>query len=67
MNGRDALELIACGAREVALGTVLFTDPAAPTRIRDELERAAESIGVVQPDDGTTFTPSRIGLKKPWR
>src|SRR5205823_10206578 len=26
-NGRDALELIACGAREVALGTVLFADP----------------------------------------
>jgi dihydroorotate dehydrogenase (NAD+) catalytic subunit len=51
MNGRDALELIACGAREVALGTVLFVDPQAPARIRDELERAAEAVGVVQPDD----------------
>jgi dihydroorotate dehydrogenase (NAD+) catalytic subunit len=51
MNGLDALELIACGAREVALGTVLFIDPAAPARIRDELERAAETVGVVQPDD----------------
>jgi dihydroorotate dehydrogenase (NAD+) catalytic subunit len=51
MNGRDALELIACGAREVALGTVLFTDPEVPARIRDELERAAEAVGVVQPDD----------------
>jgi dihydroorotate dehydrogenase (NAD+) catalytic subunit len=51
MNGRDALELIACGAREVALGTVLFADPRAPARIRDELERAAEAVGVVQPDD----------------
>jgi dihydroorotate dehydrogenase (NAD+) catalytic subunit len=51
MNGRDALELIACGAREVALGTVLFSDPDAPARIRDELQRAAEAVGVVQPDD----------------
>ena len=29
-NGRDALELIACGATHVALGTVLFGDPDAP-------------------------------------
>jgi len=55
MNGRDALELIACGAREVALGTVLFSDPDAPARIRDELERAAEAVGVVQPDDVYAF------------
>ena len=36
-TGRDALELIACGATHVALGTVLFADPIAPTRVRDEL------------------------------
>jgi dihydroorotate dehydrogenase (NAD+) catalytic subunit len=35
--GRDALELIACGATHVALGTVLFADPDAPARIRREL------------------------------
>jgi dihydroorotate dehydrogenase (NAD+) catalytic subunit len=35
--GQDALDLIACGARDVALGTVLFADPDAPSRIRDEL------------------------------
>ena len=29
-TGRDALELIACGATHVALGTVLFADPEAP-------------------------------------
>ena len=40
-NGRDALELIACGATHVALGTVLFADPDAPRRVRDELRAAA--------------------------
>ena len=51
MSGRDALDLLACGARLVALGTVLFADPDAPARVRDELARAAEELGVVQPDD----------------
>jgi dihydroorotate dehydrogenase (NAD+) catalytic subunit len=36
-SGHDALELIACGARHVALGTILFSDPDAPSRIREEL------------------------------
>jgi dihydroorotate dehydrogenase (NAD+) catalytic subunit len=36
-NGRDVLDLVACGARDVALGTVLFSDPAAPARVRSEL------------------------------
>jgi dihydroorotate dehydrogenase (NAD+) catalytic subunit len=51
MTGIDALELIACGARDVALGTVLFADPDAPGRVRAELGRAAEELGVAQPDD----------------
>jgi dihydroorotate dehydrogenase (NAD+) catalytic subunit len=50
-NGRDALELIACGAKHVALGTVLFSDPDAPVRVRDELQDAVEAFGVVQPGD----------------
>lgn len=50
-DGRDAFELIACGARHVALGTILFSDPDAPTRIRAELQSAAEAFGVVQPGD----------------
>ncbi|HYA08268.1 MAG TPA: dihydroorotate dehydrogenase [Gaiellaceae bacterium] len=50
-TGRDALELIACGARDVALGTVLFSDPDAPERIRAELTEAAERVGVASPDD----------------
>jgi dihydroorotate dehydrogenase (NAD+) catalytic subunit len=36
-TGLDALELIAAGASAVALGTVLFTEPDAPRRIREEL------------------------------
>jgi dihydroorotate dehydrogenase (NAD+) catalytic subunit len=39
-TGRDALELIACGATHVALGTVLFADPDAPSRVREELTLA---------------------------
>ena len=39
MSGRDVLDFIAVGASAVALGTVLFADPFAPARIRDELER----------------------------
>jgi dihydroorotate dehydrogenase (NAD+) catalytic subunit len=38
MNGRDALEFLACGARDLALGTVLFADPDAPFRVRSELD-----------------------------
>ena len=40
-SGRDAAELIAAGASAVALGTVLFTDPDAPARIRQELQAFA--------------------------
>ncbi len=36
-SGRDVLEFVACGATHVALGTVLFADPDAPTRVRAEL------------------------------
>jgi dihydroorotate dehydrogenase (NAD+) catalytic subunit len=48
-SGRDALELIAAGASGVALGTVLFSDPQAPRRIRAELdaELAAQGLASV--------------------
>ena len=36
-SGRDVREFVACGATHVALGTVLFADPDAPTRVREEL------------------------------
>jgi dihydroorotate dehydrogenase (NAD+) catalytic subunit len=45
-NGRDALELMAAGATHVALGTVLFSDPAAPARIRAEMAAEAAALGV---------------------
>jgi dihydroorotate dehydrogenase (NAD+) catalytic subunit len=48
-TGRHALELIAAGASACALGTVLFGDPAAPARIRGELEAEAVSRGFVNP------------------
>ena len=44
-TGRDALELIAVGARHVALGTVLFADPDAPARVRAEMDDAAAELG----------------------
>jgi dihydroorotate dehydrogenase (NAD+) catalytic subunit len=50
-TGADALEFVAAGARSVALGTVLFSDPAAPKRIRRELEIEAARRGVASFDD----------------
>jgi dihydroorotate dehydrogenase (NAD+) catalytic subunit len=50
-TGLDALELIAVGARHVALGTVLFADPDAPARVRAELHAAAADRGWKSPDD----------------
>jgi dihydroorotate dehydrogenase (NAD+) catalytic subunit len=43
-TAQDVIEFLSCGARDVALGTVLFSDPDAARRIRDEL-------AVVQLDD----------------
>jgi dihydroorotate dehydrogenase (NAD+) catalytic subunit len=44
-TGLDALELVAAGARHVAVGTTLFADPDAPARIRVELHAAAQERG----------------------
>ena len=41
-TGLDALEFVAVGAEAIALGTVLFADPAAVARVRSEL--AAEVV-----------------------
>ncbi|MGH3001297.1 MAG: dihydroorotate dehydrogenase catalytic subunit [Gaiellaceae bacterium] len=58
-SGRDALELIACGATHVALGTVLFADPDAPERVRDELLDETGRAGFDSPDMafGTALSP----------
>ena len=45
-SGRDALDLVDAGARDVALGTVLFADPLAPERIRHELEAEVRARGL---------------------
>jgi dihydroorotate dehydrogenase (NAD+) catalytic subunit len=50
-TGRHALELIACGATHVALGTVLFADPDAPTRVRTELAAEIKSVGSGSAED----------------
>jgi dihydroorotate dehydrogenase (NAD+) catalytic subunit len=44
-TGRDALEFIAAGATHVGLGTVLFSDPEAPSRVRSELSLALANAG----------------------
>jgi len=50
-SGLDALELVAVGASAVGLGTVLFSDPAAPGRIRNELADEAAGRGYADPLD----------------
>ena len=61
-TGRDALELIACGANHVALGTILFADPDAPARIRDELAEEAIRAGFDTPD--AAFCAALAGVAK---
>jgi dihydroorotate dehydrogenase (NAD+) catalytic subunit len=50
-SGRDALEFLAVGASAVALGTVLFSDPDAPSRVRAELAAELAARGVATFED----------------
>jgi dihydroorotate dehydrogenase (NAD+) catalytic subunit len=50
-TGRDVLDLVAAGAQHVALGTVLFADPDAPNRVREEVAREVEARGLRQLTD----------------
>jgi len=73
-TGRHALELIAAGATDVAIGTALFSDPGAAARIRSELEaelaasgfvNAGNAIGAAHaPADGTLDPRSRLSSEK---
>jgi dihydroorotate dehydrogenase (NAD+) catalytic subunit len=45
-SGRDAVEFVAAGASSVALGTILFADPAAPGRVRTEISSEVARLGV---------------------
>jgi dihydroorotate dehydrogenase (NAD+) catalytic subunit len=44
-TGRHAVELVAAGATAVALGTILFSDPDAPDRIRSEIAAELTALG----------------------
>ena len=63
-SGLDALELIAAGASAVALGTILFSDPAAPARIRSELaaEAAARDFGHPLAARGVAHSSLQMGV-----
>jgi dihydroorotate dehydrogenase (NAD+) catalytic subunit len=50
-SGRDALEFLAAGACGVALGTVLFSDPDAPARVRAELAAELSARGLGEAED----------------
>jgi dihydroorotate dehydrogenase (NAD+) catalytic subunit len=50
-TGHDVLEFIAAGARHVALGTILFSDPEAPVRVRAELASELAARGYANIDD----------------
>jgi dihydroorotate dehydrogenase (NAD+) catalytic subunit len=50
-TGRHALELLAAGASDVAVGTALFADPGAATRIRSELGAESAALGFVNVDN----------------
>jgi dihydroorotate dehydrogenase (NAD+) catalytic subunit len=70
-TGRDALELVAAGANDVALGTILFADPDAAARVRAELDAEIAALGLRDVDEAhgisheggiaqTRFTPARM-------
>jgi dihydroorotate dehydrogenase (NAD+) catalytic subunit len=61
-TGRDALELLAAGARRVALGTVLFADPDAPARIRSELAAELARHGLAGPSEAVGAAHSGSAL-----
>jgi dihydroorotate dehydrogenase (NAD+) catalytic subunit len=50
-TGRHALELLAAGASDVAVGTALFADPGAAARIRSELGAESAALGFVNIDN----------------
>ncbi|HEY7178464.1 MAG TPA: dihydroorotate dehydrogenase [Gaiella sp.] len=61
-TGLQALELVAAGATAVALGTILFSDPFAPTRVREELRAEAAARGFDNPLDA--WSTAVVGSEK---
>jgi dihydroorotate dehydrogenase (NAD+) catalytic subunit len=64
-SGRDALEFLAAGATAVALGTVLFADPEAPQRVRQELETELRERGIASPTQATGLAHEARPLNSP--
>jgi dihydroorotate dehydrogenase (NAD+) catalytic subunit len=60
-SGRDALDLIAVGASAVALGTILFADPDAATRVRTELAAECAKRGYANAEDVRGVAHDRVG------
>ena len=49
-SGKQALDMIAAGASDVALGSILFADLEAPERVRAELDEEARARGFERPE-----------------
>jgi dihydroorotate dehydrogenase (NAD+) catalytic subunit len=61
-TGLDALELVAAGANAVALGTVLFSDPDAPSRIREQLMAETVARGFDTPSTARGVAHGKVAL-----
>jgi dihydroorotate dehydrogenase (NAD+) catalytic subunit len=63
-TGRHALELLAAGANDVAVGTALFSDPGAAVRVRSELEAELAARGFAKPDNavGAAYAQADVTL-----
>ena len=61
-SGLDVLELIAAGASAVALGTILFADPSAATRVRIELDAEVAKRGISEPLAAHRFSHSSLQM-----
>jgi dihydroorotate dehydrogenase (NAD+) catalytic subunit len=63
-TGRHALELLAAGANDVAIGTALFSDPCAASRIRSELAAELAALGFANADNavGAAHEPEGLTL-----
>ena len=58
-KAEDAAQLMLAGASAVAVGTACFTDPFAPIRVRDGLEKIAREQGLARVSQLT-------GAVRPW-
>lgn len=54
-TGADAFELVLAGASAVQVGTIIFNDPGAPLRIRDELHRLLGARGFARLTDAVGY------------